>query len=114
MRRLALRYLIFAAVHNPAGYYASAFIIGLGNGHMYPAFQNMFINLAANSQRGTANSSILTSWDAGVGLGVLFGGMLSEHFGYHSAFWAALAVNAAGVIWFFSYVRSHFERNKLR
>lgn len=107
-------YLIFAAVHNPVGYYASAFVIGLGNGHMYPAFQNMFINLAENSQRGTANSSILTSWDAGVGLGVLFGGMLSEHFGYHSAFWAALAVNAAGVIWFFSYVRSHFERNKLR
>ena len=107
-------YLVFAVVGNPVGYYASAFIIGLGNGHMYPAFQNMFINLAENSQRGTANSSILTSWDAGLGLGVLFGGMLSEHFGYHVAFWAALAVNALGVVWYFLRVRSHFERNKLR
>ena len=109
-----LGYLVFAAVNNPVGYYASAFVIGLGNGHMYPAFQNMFINLAENSQRGTANSSILTSWDAGLGLGVLAGGVLSEHFGYHTAFWAALAVNAAGVFWYFLRVRRHFELNKLR
>lgn len=61
-------YFLFAALKNPVGYYASAFVIGLGNGHMYPAFQNMFVNLAENSQRGTANSSILTSWDAGLGL----------------------------------------------
>ena len=107
-------YLVFAALKNPFGYYASAFIIGLGNGHMYPAFQNMFINLAENSQRGTANSSILTSWDAGLGLGVLLGGLLSEHFGYHTAFWAALGVNAAGVCWYFLRTRRHFEENKLR
>ena len=107
-------YFLFAALKNPVGYYASAFVISLGNGHMYPAFQNMFVNLAENSQRGTANSSILTSWDAGLGLGVLAGGMLSEHFGYHTAFWAALAVNAAGVIWYFFRVRNHFEKNKLR
>lgn len=107
-------YLLFAAVHDPIGYYASAFIIGLGNGHMYPAFQNMFINLAENSQRGTANSSILTSWDAGIGLGVFSGGFLSEHFGYHSAFWFALAVNAAGVLWYFLRTKQHFEQNKLR
>ena len=107
-------YLVFAALKTPFGYYASAFIIGLGNGHMYPAFQNMFINLAENSQRGTANSSILTSWDAGLGLGVLLGGLLSEHFGYHTAFWAALGVNAAGVCWYFLRTRRHFEENKLR
>ena len=107
-------YLLFAAVHAPIGYYASAFIIGLGNGHMYPAFQNMFINLAENSQRGTANSSILTSWDAGIGLGVFSGGFLSEHFGYHSAFWFALAVNAVGVLWYFLRTKRHFEQNKLR
>ena len=39
-------YFIFAAVHNYWGYYGAALIIGLGNGHMFPAFQTMFINLA--------------------------------------------------------------------
>ncbi len=107
-------YLLFAAVHTPIGYYGAALIIGLGNGHMYPAFLNMFINLAPNSQRGTANSSILTAWDAGFGLGILFGGLLAERLGYHSAFWAAFAVNAAGLAQYFLKARKHFETNKLR
>lgn len=107
-------YLLFAAVNNPVGYYGAALIIGLGNGHMYPAFQTMFINLAEHNQRGTANSSILTSWDAGVGLGVLIGGVCAEFLGYHSAFWAAWIVNAFGVFFYFLKIRSHFEQNKLR
>lgn len=107
-------YLIFAAVHTQLGYYLAPFVIGLGNGHMYPAFQNMFINLAPNSQRGTANSSILTSWDAGIGLGVLLGGVMAQHMGYYAAFWAAIAINVLGVIWYFARVRAHYESEKLR
>ena len=56
-----LGYLLFAAVPNEIGYYGAALIIGLGNGHMYPAYQNMFVDLAPHTQRGTANSSILVS-----------------------------------------------------
>lgn len=107
-------YCLFAALKTPLGYYGAALIIGLGNGHMYPAFQNMFINLAPNSQRGTANSSILTAWDAGNGLGVLLGGLLSEHLGYGAAFWSAFIINAAGVFYYFCCTRMHFESNKLR
>lgn len=107
-------YLLFAAVHNIWAFYGAALIIGLGNGHMFPAFQNMFINLATNDQRGTANSTLLVSWDIGVGLGVLLGGVLAEHWGFHTAFWGAWIANAAGVAFFFLYVRSHFLRNKLR
>ena len=107
-------YLVFAALHNPVGFYASALIIGLGNGHMWPAFQTMFINLAPHTQRGTANSSILISWDIGVGLGILVGGVFVEHFGYHSAFWGAWILNAVGVLFYFAYVRNSYLKNKLR
>lgn len=107
-------YTLFAAAENYFGYYGAALIIGLGNGHMYPAFQNMFINLAEHNQRGTANSSLLTSWDAGVGLGVLAGGFFAEHLGYHAAFWLAVAVNALGVLYYFLRTRPHFEHHKLR
>lgn len=105
-------YFVFAAFHNYWGYYGSALIIGLGNGHMFPAMQNMFISLAASSQRGTANSTLLTSWDIGIGLGVLFGGSFVEWFGYTSAFWLAWIVNALGVSFFFAYARLHYQRNK--
>lgn len=105
-------YFVFAAFHNYWGYYGSALIIGLGNGHMFPAMQNMFISLATSSQRGTANSTLLTSWDIGIGLGVLFGGSFVEWFGYTSAFWLAWVVNALGVSFFFAYARLHYQRNK--
>lgn len=107
-------YLLFAALHNPIGYYGAALVIGLGNGHMWPAYQTMFINLAPHTQRGTANSSVLISWDVGVGLGILVGGVLSEHVGYHSAFWAAWILNVVGVVGFFAYVRQSYLRNRLR
>lgn len=107
-------YFLFAAVHNKLGYYGSAFVIGLGNGHMFPAMQNIFICLAPNSKRGTANASLLTAWDLGVGLGIMIGGAVAEHMGYHAAFWLALGVNATGVGFFFTYARHSFRRHRLQ
>ncbi len=107
-------YLLFAALHNLWGYYGAALIIGLGNGHMFPAFQTMFINLASHEQRGTANSTLLVSWDIGIGLGIMVGGFLAEHWGYYSAFWGAWAVNLAGVIFFLSFARRQFLKHRLR
>lgn len=95
------------------GYYGSALLIGLGNGHMWPAFQNMTINVAANNQRGTANSTILISWDIGMGLGILVGGVVSELLGYGAAFWTVVVVNAAGVATFFLATKTFFLRRNL-
>ncbi len=106
-------YTIFVAIPCPVTYYLSPLMIGLGNGHMYPAFLNMFINVAHNNQRGTANSSILTAWDLGFGIGVLLGGIVSEHFGYPATFWMNVGVNAVGVMLFFSYTRSFFLRRRI-
>ena len=107
-------YLVFAALPNRVGYYAAALIIGLGNGHMYPAYQNMFINLAPHSQRGTANSSILVAWDVGMGIGILLGGVLTEDYGYSAAFWVAWGVNLLGFLGFWLYVKRHYLTHKLR
>jgi len=107
-------YIIFVAIPHPVAYYLSALLIGLGNGHMYPAFLNMFINVAQHSERGTANSSILTSWDVGMGLGILLGGIVSEHLGYSATFWMVAAFNAAGVALFFLATRQFFLRRRLR
>lgn len=107
-------YALFAAVQSPVAYYITPFVIGIGNGLMFPAFQTMFINLAENCQRGTANSTMFTSWDLGVGAGVLLGGMAAEQAGYHLAFWIAVAVNALGIAFFFAYAKRRFLQDKLR
>lgn len=103
-------YLLFASLHNAVGYYGAAIIIGLGNGHIWPGMQTMFINLAPANKRGTANSTQLTCWDIGMGLGVVMGGLFAHHMGYGAAFWFAFLVNAFGVLFYFAYVRSHYMR----
>ena len=95
------------------GYYGSAILIGLGNGHMWPAFQNMTICVAQNNQRGTANSTILISWDIGMGLGILLGGIIAELLGYDMAFWTVAFVNAVGVATFFMATRTFFLSRNL-
>ena len=106
-------YTLFVLVPNGVGYYCSALLIGLGNGHMWPAFLNMTINVARNNQRGTANSTILISWDIGMGLGILLGGVIAEYFSYEAAFWTVVAVNATGVLTFFAATKTFFLQRNL-
>ncbi len=110
---LSKLFTIHYSLFTSLGYYGSALLIGLGNGHMWPAFQNMTINVASNNQRGTANSTILISWDIGMGLGILLGGIIAEHLGYNAAFWTVAAVNAAGVLLFFLRTRAFFLQRNL-
>lgn len=106
---------LFASNHTAVmiGYYGSALLIGLGNGHMWPAFQNMTINVARNNQRGTANSTILISWDIGMGLGILIGGIVAELISYSAAFWTVVLINGTGVATYFLATRAFFLRRNL-
>lgn len=106
-------FTLFVAIPHPVAYYLSAILIGLGNGHLYPAFLNMFVHVARHDQRGTANSSILTGWDLGFGIGCLLGGIVAEHFGYTATFWMVAAENAVSVLLFFLASRQFFERRKI-
>lgn len=106
-------FTLFVAIPHPVAYYLSAILIGQGNGHLYPAFLNMFVHVARHDQRGTANSSILTGWDLGFGIGCLLGGIVAEHFGYTATFWMVAAENAVSVILFFLASRQFFERRKI-
>ncbi len=106
-------YTLFALAPGIWAFYASALLIGLGNGRMYPAFLNMFISVARHDQRGTANSSILTSWDVGMGLGILLGGVLSQYLGYSAAFWFTAASQATGTLLILLFTRRFFHRRRL-
>ena len=95
------------------GYYGSALLIGLGNGHLWPAFQNMMISVAHHNERGTAYSTILVSWDCGMGLGILVGGIIAELLGYSAAFWTVAIINLAGVTLYFVRTRQFFIVRRL-
>ena len=106
-------FTLFALALGKWSYFASAVFIGLGNGKMYPAFLNMFNSLALPSQRGTANSSILTSWDAGMGIGILLGGVLIEYVGFSAAFWATAVSQISATLMAIFISRPYFRRHSL-
>jgi len=107
-------YLLFVACPNMVGYYGSAILIGLGNGHIWPALQNMIIAMAHKNQRGTANSTILTSWDLGIGIGVLLGGVIVEYTNYTVAFWWIVVMHVVGMLLFFLATRANFLRGRIQ
>ncbi|MEZ3518820.1 MAG: MFS transporter [Muribaculaceae bacterium] len=106
-------YGLFAFVVHPWSYYISALLIGLGNGQMYPAFLTMFVKVARHDQRGTANSSILISWDLGMGLGILLGGVVAESCGFLTAFHIVAYMQGAGALLFILFTRGFFRRRQL-
>lgn len=103
-------YVLFIAWPSLIGYYLSAVLIGLGNGHIWPAFQNMIINVAHHDERGTANSTILTSWDLGMGLGILLGGVMAEYFGFDSSFWMMALAHVLCLALFLSFGRGQYDK----
>lgn len=107
-------YTLFACGAGAWSYYLSALLIGLGNGQMYPAFLNMFVSVARHDQRGTANSSILISWDLGMGIGILLGGVIAEYIGYTMAFGVTALMQGAGTLMFFIATARFFQSRRLR
>ncbi|MCH5329509.1 MAG: MFS transporter [Alistipes sp.] len=94
-------------------YFASAFLIGYGFGTMFPAFNTLFINLAPNSRRATANATYLTGWDVGIGCGMLLGGALSDH-SFATCFTVGTLLVAASLAWFVARVTPHFQKHRVR
>lgn len=110
----AIGYIIFASWQNLYGYYLSAIVMGFGQGSFYPAMQTMFLNMAPHEQRGTANSTILTSWDLGIGLGIIGGGYVAEHCGgYNSAFLLSVIVSSLSVLFFLLYAKRAYLRDRI-
>ncbi len=95
-------------------YFAAALFIGFGYGTIFPASNTLFVNLAPNDRRATANATYLTGWDVGIGLGMFFGGRIAEKWGLGTIYWVDIALAVVAIVWFGIYVAPHFHRNKLR
>lgn len=88
---------------------------GVAFGTMFPAFNTLFVNLAPNNQRGTATSTYLTSWDLGLGIGLMLGGSIADILGgFNYAFFVGACLTIVSTIFFLIKAGPHFNCNKLR
>lgn len=95
-------------------FYLISLMLGIGFGIMFPAYNTLFVNLAPNNQRGTATSTYLTSWDVGIGIGMVTGGYISEVCSFDKAYLVGACLTVVSFIYFRQKVTPHFHRNRLR
>lgn len=96
-------------------YIGIALTQGVGFGTMFPAFNTLFVNLAPHNLRGTATSTYLTSWDVGIGIGLLTGGSIGQAFGgFTYAYLLGACLTIISIFFFLLKAGPHFNRNKLR
>lgn len=95
-------------------FFAVALLLGVGFGIMFPAYNTLFVNLAPNNQRGTATSTYLTSWDVGIGIGMLAGGYIAEISTFDKAYFFGACLTIVSMLYFNGKVAPHYHKNKLR
>lgn len=95
-------------------FFAVALLLGVGFGIMFPAYNSLFVNLAPNNQRGTATSTYLTSWDVGIGIGMLTGGYIAEISTFDKAYLFGACLTILSMFYFNGKVTPHYHKNKLR
>lgn len=95
-------------------FFSVALLLGVGFGIMFPAYNTLFVNLAPNSQRGTATSTYLTSWDVGIGTGMLTGGYIAEVSTFDKAYLFGACLTIVSMLYFNGKVAPNYHKNKLR
>lgn len=95
-------------------FFSVALLLGVGFGIMFPAYNTLFVNLAPNSQRGTATSTYLTSWDVGIGIGMLTGGYIAEVSTFDKAYLFGACLTIVSMFYFNGKVAPNYHKNKLR
>lgn len=111
---VSISFFCFSYFHNSIAYYASAFFIGIGYGTLLPALQTIYVNMAPASKRGTANSTYLTGFDIGVGLGMLTGASLAEIHNFEWMYRFTAILCFIGLILYILISRRIFDRYRLR
>ena len=97
-----------------ACFYIIPFMQGVGFGVMFPAYNSLYINLAPNNQRATATSTYLTSWDIGIGIGIVASGLVAEQFSFSAVYLIGAILSAVSMFYFNLVVTPHYRQNRLR
>jgi predicted MFS family arabinose efflux permease len=101
-------YLMLALWRSQLGFLTSALFIGIGNGIIIPTFQAMINHIVDPQKRGIANSTYLTGFDLGVGIGTVGMGFLAHLFSLSTGFLCCSVVLLLGSLIFIKGSYMHF------
>ena len=92
------------------GYHLAALILGFGFGVIMATFQAIANHKVEADKRGAANSTYLTFFDLGIGMGMLLIGYLIQVMDYSGAFLLCAAIEVLALVVFVFYTMPKFRR----
>ncbi len=108
-------FFFFSAIHSFAAFNASALVMGVGFGLILPALQTIYVNMTTAARRGTANSTYLIGFDLGVGIGMLIGGNIAQHFsGFSSLYFVSGILSVIALLLYIFNSKGVYERHKIK
>lgn len=110
---IACAFVSFALFHSVFAFCVSAFFIGIGYGTLFPALQTIYINMAPSSKRGTANSTYLTGFDLGIGIGMMAGAYIADIYDFSTMYLITAGLIIVGLFLYWFNSKRVYERNKL-
>lgn len=79
---------------------SSAVPLGLGAGFIMPTIVAMAINVVPASRRGTANATVFTAFDVGIGTGAIVLGAVAQYGGFRWMYIVAALILLIPLLWF--------------
>lgn len=110
---VAVAFAVFSLYHNIYAFCGAGLFIGVGFGMMFPALQTLYVNMAPNNQRGTANSTYLVGFDVGLALGMLIGGYISGIWSFSILFMVASLLCVISIFMYAIISRPLFNKKRL-
>ena len=110
---LTIALVVFSLVHSVYVFCGMALLNGIAFGSMVPAFQTLFVNMAHHNQRGTANSTYLTSFDVGIGTGMLLGGFIASVSDLATAYFVGGMLSLIAIPYYYYISRRVYEKRKV-
>jgi MFS family permease len=110
---LIIGFGLLAVVKSELFFYLTALIIGFGNGGIYPVFQSIINNLSDPKHRGTANSTLYTAIDLGLGLGMVFAGSIAHHYSISMIFVVNSVICLFSLAYFYFIAMDYYKREML-
>jgi len=111
---LTASFVLFTFSRTGLLYFASALLIGLGFGILIPAFMTMFVGMARHSQLGTANSMYFTSFDLGIGVGMIAAGKIAAVYNFSAAFGFSALLNMLSLFYYWAVSKESYNKNRLK
>jgi MFS family permease len=106
-------FILLSLVQEEILFLVAALFIGLGFGSIVPASQAMINNMVEAKHRGAANSTFLTFFDLGIGLGMVITGVLASSFGYRWNYFICAGISGIGLIIFVFWALRYYFNHQL-